>query len=642
MRHQHYTRYLRLGMLAGLLTFAACAEEPTPAPTAGLLTDYAAGVDASFGVETFNLGDPSITVTSPKNYAQWVIAKGGTQGIKFEFSTANWTPGKVNCYLDGKLDGASTGTSYTFSKVPMGFHTVSCVLFDSSYNEITSASARGVRRVSVTPPCQISDDCDDGLACSNEFCIGGTCKFEPITNCCGSKFDCVAGEACNNPNTSNSQCTVCQTDKDCDDSNICTTGKCDLSGPKGVCNFPKLDPECCMKDDKECDDGKTCTIDTCDVNKQKCEHTKPAGVCCTDSECVTDDKCLVGACVAYSCRFEPNTFRKDCCSAGTNTACDDKNYCTIDKCDAPQTEGWTKCSHNKDPSKPNCCSPQDSCDDGDDCTWDYCQDFQCKNVALKNCCKNTKDCDDGSLCTTDSCVKTNPLDQAGKCLATKVPGCCEEQEDCEDGKFCTYDVCDVDKNLCSHPKKWAACCDADSECSDGKFCTNDVCVNHACVGIPDKFKPNCCESTSDCNDGLPCTIDSCDTDLSQCKYVDNGDPTCCNGPDDCDDKDCTTIDFCDANNKCAFKIAPDKCKNDSQCDDGNACTLDTCVSDGTCGKCTFTPQPGCCLADFQCQDDNPCTINTCGTDNKCAATKKAGCCLDDKDALTACDDGNAC
>ncbi len=669
MRHQHHTHAtqeaavrgravkrrakqqsavrsgLRLGLLAGLVfVLASCAEDRQPEPAAGLLTDYASGVDAAFGVETFNLGEPAINVTAPTVDQEWVVAAGGSQDVTFKFTTSNFTPGKINCYLNGKLAGATTGTSYTFSKLKVGYHTLACVLVNTSNNELTNKEARGVRRVIINHPCATSSDCDDGLACTNAFCIGNKCKFELTANCCGSSFDCAAGETCTDPNTANSKCTACLKDTECDDNNKCTTDKCDLSGPKGVCSNVKADPECCVSENSECDDGKGCTVDTCNAATGKCSHVKPEGTCCADSECASSDPCLVGSCVNFECRFDVNYFRKDCCSSGTNTACDDKNYCTIDKCDQPQSGGWTKCSHVTDDSKPNCCDEfkqTNECEDDNECTWDYCTGNQCYNVKLVDCCEKDADCNDSKLCTVDSCKKNSPTDKNGQCLHAKTPGCCESIVDCDDGKFCTYDVCDLDKNLCNYPKKWQGCCDANSECNDGKVCTADVCVNHGCVGIKDKFKENCCDATGDCNDGLACTIDSCDTTTNTCKFVDNGDASCCNGPEDCDDKDCTTTDFCDANNKCAFKAADDKCKESKDCDDNNPCTVDSCDTSGSCGECKHTPSESCCVADWQCDDKNQCTADKC-VDNKCAATKIADCCLDDKDALTACDDKNPC
>ena len=645
MRHQHNKRVIQLGLLAVLFGFAACAEEPQPTPAAGLLADYASGVDASFGVETFNLGEPTITVTAPLPDQEWLIATGGQQDVEFKFTTQNFTPGKINCYLDGKLVGATTGNSYTFVGIKMGYRTLSCVLVDNTGTELTNKEATAKRLVVITHPCQVSDQCDDGLACSIAWCIGLKCKFEMTQFCCTSDDNCLAGEVCKDPNTAASQCTVCLKDGDCDDKNNCTADTCDQSGVKGVCKHVKTDKECCISADIECDDGKGCTVDTCDVATGKCKHVQPVGSCCQDTECSTTDTCLLGKCVDYECRFDLNKFRPDCCSTGTNTKCDDANYCTIDTCDQPQDDGWKKCSHTKDASKPNCCDTfkqTEECQDGDECTWDYCEGNQCYNIQIPGCCANDKECDDSNLCTADKCITDNPDAKNGQCKHTKTAGCCNTVVDCDDGLFCTWDTCDQANHLCSYPKKWSTCCDVDTNCDDGKVCTGDKCINNACIGIKDKFKPNCCDSSADCSDGLACTVDSCDTSSNDCKFVDNGDTACCNTAEDCSDGKCETLDFCGTDNKCTFKADLSKCVKDADCNDGKPCTTDSCdASAGACGACKFVPKAACCEFNDQCSDGNPCTADAC-TDNACKFTPIADCCKDDKDALTACDDKNPC
>ncbi|HAN32678.1 MAG TPA: hypothetical protein DCQ06_13875 [Myxococcales bacterium] len=657
MRHQHYTRLSRLSLLAGLVIFASCAEEQDPAPAAGLLTDFASGVDASFAVETFQAADPSLQITAPKNY-QGYIYKGANSKYPVEmvFAVSNFqlgaNDGKIRCYVDGtqalttfKEKDATTNTIADLKTV--GLHTLACNLIDKNGTVIANTQKRIY--LQLRQACAVSDECKDGNACSISFCIGGYCNYEPVSNCCNHAYDCLQGETCNNPGA-NSQCTTCTSDSECDDSNTCTTDKCDLSGPKGQCTNIKPDPECCTKAGEpgklECDDGLSCTIDSCDTSTGKCKHETPAGVCCFDSECKSDDPCQVGSCIGFQCRFNPDKFKPGCCSPTTNPQCNDNNQCTIDTCDKPMDGGaWKQCTHAKDPKKPECCAFDADCDDGNACTGDACIVAQekCIHIPQPGCCAAAKDCDDSNFCTTDTCEKNNPVDPSGKCVSKKLdPLCCVNQGDCDDGRFCTSDKCDIAKNKCSHIKSSDTCCDLNSECKDGNECTKGVCVNHGCNFIPDKFKPNCCDTSADCNDGKVCTIDSCDTSTSECKFVDNGDATCCNGPDDCDDQDCSTLNFCDSNNKCAYKKDPTKCAVNLDCDDGNSCTKDICDTSGSCGQCKYLSVDNCCLADFQCDDDNLCTVDSCDSNNTCAYGKLKDCCIDDKDAVTACDDNNAC
>ncbi|MCB9738071.1 MAG: hypothetical protein H6747_02310 [Deltaproteobacteria bacterium] len=647
MRHLHNSLAIRIGFVAVLAVVGACAEERAPEPTGGLLTDYASGVDAEFGIEAFQLTDPTLTIASPADGTSKTVAAGTKTSVDLSFTVANYTLGKINCYVDGKFSAATTSPSIKLDNLAFGYHTIGCVLVDSGGSELANAAARATVHVAITSACKITEDCDDGLACTQDSCIGFVCQWKMALNCCGSSFDCLAGESCQDPNTATSKCSACATNADCDDNNTCTSDVCDLSGTKGACVHNKTDPECCVSDDKECDDGLGCTVDSCDAAKGKCTHVQPQGTCCSDSECVSEDVCLVGSCVNYECRFGKDVGKPDCCSATTNPTCSDDYYCTIDKCDQPQPGGWTKCSHETDASKVGCCDPKAStneCVDGNSCTYDVCSNYQCYNIQIADCCETDGDCDDEHPCTVDKCTKATPDAKDGKCSHDWTPECCVSVIDCNDGKFCTKESCLDSTNpaggTCNYAKS-PGCCDIDTDCDDGKVCTVKKCVNYQCVFGKDNFKENCCDGPSDCNDGDACTIDSCDTATNTCKFVANGVQGCCNSAADCDDSDCTTLDYCDANNQCGTKAAVGKCKQDTDCNDGNECTIDACNVENGCGTCSFTPDPSCCKYDTACNDNKPCTLDRC-VNSKCENTALEGCCTDDADATTVCDDNNAC
>jgi hypothetical protein len=76
-------------------------------------------------------------------------------------------------------------------------------------------------------------------------------------------------------------------------------------------------------------------------------------------------------------------------------SCDDKDPCTLDKCDA--TKGG--CLHAPDPKV---------CDDGNSCTADICQkDAACQHVAKPGPCDDKDPCSYGDACTGTAC-KSNP------------------------------------------------------------------------------------------------------------------------------------------------------------------------------------------------------------------------------------------
>ena len=637
-------------LLAGFLWVTACTEAERE-PASGLLTDYAGGIDADFGVEAFALDEPTLTIAAPAPGSQ--IAAGAPKApVELSFTVAFHDlaadKGKIRCFFDNKDAFTTFATTDAAANTIAdlgagGVKVISCVLVDASGNKLTNAKAFATTWVYVTKPCNLLEDCNDGSACSTESCIANKCIYQHTAGCCMNTLECGVGETCTSPNSSDAKCSACTSKADCDDGFSCTVDSCDLSGPKGLCKNVKAPEDCCGTSPNECDDGLACTVDSCDNTTGKCKHVKLEGVCCSDKDCTTTDTCLVGSCVDFECRFGPDAFKSDCCSATFNPNCNDNNYCTVDKCDQ-QKSGYTSCSHVPDPNKPNCCDTYNStneCDDGDTCTYDVCAENQCVHKTIGDCCKIDADCNDGDPCTTGKCdVATQ------HCTYPKIdPLCCTVNLSCNDGKLCTTDTCNKSANAetgtCQFQVTDSKCCDTNEQCDDGKYCTVGQCVNHSCVFGPDAFKPGCCEANSDCNDANACTLDTCDVANHVCKAVSNGDPNCCNANEDCDDNNCATLGFCDITKQCVFKADPTKCSTTLDCDDKNPCTVDSCDKSGSCGVCIHTPDTQCCTVDSQCNDGKVCTTDKC-VNNKCANDTKANCCVDDKDAITACDDSSPC
>jgi hypothetical protein len=147
-----------------------------------------------------------------------------------------------------------------------------------------------------------------------------------------------------------------------------------------------------------------------------------------------------------------------------NASCDDGNPCTDDTCD--QATGCQYADNN------------DVCDDGNACTEDdVCDAGACKSGT-------TITCNDGKACTADACNA-----QAG-CVFSPLPNTVA----CEDGDKCTLsDKCSGDGECKSGAAK---------TCNDGESCTNDSCnaATGNCVFAPKQFGTSC-------SDGNPCTKD---------------------------------------------------------------------------------------------------------------------------------------
>lgn len=229
---------------------------------------------------------------------------------------------------------------------------------------------------------------------------------------------------------------------------------------QGVCNPP-------------CDDGNACTNDVCDLDLLQCSHTP---VNCADTNPCTVDSCDP----ALGCRHAPGPDGVACddhlastcndhCQAGTcvgGLSCDDGNICTVDVCDQ------TLCLHSPVPDG-------QACDDHLPQTcFDHCQAGTCVSDNLCNCPTN---CDDGNPCTDDRC------DLQGNC--TNTP------RNCYDTNPCTYDYCDLLTGQCVHD--WLAL--ERLGCSSGGCTVGGECLGGQCFGGQPR----------NCDDNDPCTSDSC-------------------------------------------------------------------------------------------------------------------------------------
>ncbi len=417
---------------------------------------------------------------------------------------------------------------------------------------------------------------------------------------------------------------------------------CDAPEPAAeICNG--LDDDCNgQTDDVSCDDGNPCTLDECDP-LSGCTHDILTGTECGDGNvCTLADHCQEGTCV------------------GTPISCDDGNPCTDDGCN--ETGG---CFFDFNSA---------GCDDSDPCTVaDACQEGQCVGFPVDCACSGpaAEECaalEDGNACNgTLLCDTTTFPYQCAVDPVTVVS--CPEPEGAN--AFCLEASCDPASGDCSIvPDHEGLACD------DGNACTlDDRCAAGVCAGnVP-----------INCNDGNPCTDDSCDP-AAGCGHVPNTlacfdgsfctvgdscqDGTCQPGLEaaDCDDGNVCTGDSCDPLLGCQHAAL-----SDTACDDGNACTavdackLGLCVGSGVpvcddgnvCTTDQCDPLTGCIysLNQVACDDSNLCTIGdhchlgacissgtlTCDDGNPCTdnlCTPAAGCQFVPNAA--ACDDDNPC
>ncbi|MBI5511132.1 MAG: proprotein convertase P-domain-containing protein [Deltaproteobacteria bacterium] len=335
---------------------------------------------------------------------------------------------------------------------------------------------------------------------------------------------------------------------------------------------------------KDCGDGNPCTFDTCDELGRSCRHDQTVmnGLPCSDgSFCLVNKSCAAGA-----------------CAGGTSRSCDDGNTCTVDSCDE-----LSRACVNTDRGNGANCDDGDYCSVGETCSGTVCGGGSGRNCNDANPC-TTDSCDTGlEMCANIDVADSTPCDDGTYCVVNKtcVTGVCGggAARVCNDGNACTADYCDENAGTCrADPNSLNG-----AACTDGSFClVSKSCSNGACAG----------GTLRNCDDGNACTTDSCDEPGRTCANADRG-----NGAN-CDDGD-----YCSVGETCSDKV----CGGGSgrTCDDANPCTSDSCDTD--LGMCVNTD-----VADTTpCNDGTFCVINKTCVVGACGGG-----------APRVCDDGNAC
>ena len=332
---------------------------------------------------------------------------------------------------------------------------------DAEGSNVDNGGAEGD---SVAPPtgpeasCTTDDDCSDGIECTDDTCVDGTCAWTLQDSKCLIDNVCYAagGSAEDLP------CVVCSPETEayawsksadgvtCDDGDFCTEEDVCAAG-------------LCVGIALTCEAAEDCASASCDPAIGCVVIAGGEGEFCDDGNaCTADDLCTEGACT------------------GSLFACNDSDECTEDSCDPVNgcIFTWTKDA---------------PCDDGNACTGgDVCGDDTCEPGTLDGC-------DDQNACTVDVC---EPGLGCGY-IPVQSPCCTGQTSVCDDGDPCTVDGCDLITQACSYTSS-----DDGLPCDDGDACTTaSTCVSGVCTG-----------ATVACDDGNPCTTDSCDSASGACSF----------------------------------------------------------------------------------------------------------------------------
>ncbi len=232
----------------------------------------------------------------------------------------------------------------------------------------------------------------------------------------------------------------------------------------------------------DCSDGIECTIDFCNEETDRCEHR------------ADDSKCDDG----LWCNGAETCDPAKGCQPGTPPDCNDGIECTIDFCN----EETDRCEHRPDDSKcddgifcngAETCDPVEGClpgtppdcNDNIECTIDFCNEEtdECEHSPDDDFCDDYDVCNGIEVCDPASgCLPGTPLDCDDKDPCTidscdPIEGCIHTAIDCDDGDPCTIDEC-ID-GICVHTQIPGCGCDCSAYAPD--ICLPMVCIERGGV-----------------------------------------------------------------------------------------------------------------------------------------------------------------
>lgn len=398
----------------------------------------------------------------------------------------------------------------------------------------------GAKGQCVTTPL-VGKTCDDTNACTQEDqcgesgqCDGGIAVVVPNEVCADCSCDPDRGVVCI-PKAPGAGCD----DGDCCTNNdvcvACVAGEPGCSAGGLMCGgVPSV-----------CDDLVDCTVDRCvcslETDQPECFYEPvPSGTACVANPniCTTGDQCRAGVCVPGTPTelSDNNPCTQDVCIKGEidhvplmEGQCDDGDECTLDDhcflgscigggpvvCELPLCAGSVECVTGV-----GCvpawlpagavCSGQAGCGTNFVCTVEH----TCEPSVGKSC-------DDGDACTLDTCDEST-----GACIHTSDGDLCSGLGPCIEPQ------CNPKSGLC------------DLYVTDGTPCAGGVCKGGVCTCVPNCKggvcgDDGCGGSCGSCPGGLSCVNGACLGCEASCPTVCLPDGTCCPADGFCPKSDTT-------------------------------------------------------------------------------------------------------
>lgn len=420
--------------------------------------------------------------------------------------------------------------------------------------------------------------CDDGIACTDDVCIDGKCKFPIATGFCLIDSKCYP----------------------------------DGYSPAGSCNSCEahISNAAWLNIDSLCqDDGLSCTNPRCDNGS--CEQDLIAGTCLVDGVCLADgqsppdDSCRVcdtgkatealqDAADGSSCQSDGMSCTTDTCQAGTCEHQLKATHCLIQ--DVCYIAGEVNPSHDCQACDPSSADQWSMRADGStcaadalSCTADVCSAGACTHELVANRCLI------GGVCYNTGA--TNPLAECQECQPSLQVNLWQNKNTgtacTADGLSCTADQCNAGQ--CTHPINAGTCLIGGSCYADGQ--ANPLADCQQCdAKTSNSLWSSEADGTSCTADAYACTEDRCKTGVCEHTIADGN---------------CVIAGQCYAEGAPNPQAECQTCQSSTNkgnwttLADGTACTADnyTCTADlCSAGQCTHDLMAGRCLIGGSCYD----------------------------------------
>jgi len=253
----------------------------------------------------------------------------------------------VRITVTGYLSGVSVASRTEMSAfVPGESRVVRVVLGDADMDGGLDGGLDGGDGGRGDAGCGAAVECDDGVACTLDSCVDGTCvnapddrlcadgtTCDPGTGCpprtCAADDDCDDGLVCNGTETCVTEACVVGTPYDCDDADACTSDACSEAG-RGTCLHTTRDADGDGFGDATC-------AETGGVPATDCNDGNPAIFPGAPEECNGADDDCSGTCddLFTCCSGESGTCMTSCGTTGMRVC---SATCSWGVCSPPAEE----------------------------------------------------------------------------------------------------------------------------------------------------------------------------------------------------------------------------------------------------------------------------------------------------------------